>query len=342
MLIEIKPDIFNGSDFRSLNYLIQIITYGDRYSLWIELNQVKDTELYKRLDLDDKAIIEVEYNKFITQQTPQTNPDYCITYHNTNNTSFNFDEAIRFLIQPVSIILENSLNDAPFLKALATFFDSTRDKKVQKHLDNDWLQFENAGGCTNVENFIKGKLQSFDALPKDNHQYLRCFVLLDSDKTYPQAPLKPAYTNLQAFLAPRNIAFHILEKRCMENYMPDEVFDYIAERLLQRWINVYKTLTAEQKDYLNLSKGFPKKKTDGTLRTLRSELDIPILNLFQSVSDTNFAILDEGFKLPNFKSEFPELFTHHQTHKTTLLARTQHQQNPNELQGILDKIITLL
>mgnify|MGYP000727038757 CR=1 FL=1 len=54
------------------------------------------------------------------------------------------------------------------------------------------------------------------------------------------------------------IKVHILKKRAMENYMPDEVFDEIIleltnskdDAILKRWINVYKKLDSIQKDFL--------------------------------------------------------------------------------------------
>ena len=62
-------------------------------------------------------------------------------------------------------------------------------------------------------------------------------------------------------------------------------------------------------DYLDIHKGFPKKLTDGNDRQHRTELDIKIQNLYDTatISDTNFEILDNGFKYPRFKSDFPKL-----------------------------------
>ncbi|MEI6628523.1 MAG: hypothetical protein WCN27_03875, partial [Alphaproteobacteria bacterium] len=273
------------------------------------------------------------YNKIITEGTESK---YIIS-ENKNSCYFNIEEAIRFFIQPVSIILENSLNDQYLLRAIIKYFDST--KEVQRQLDNGWIQFENAGGCGNVENFIKGKLQSFNNYTKNKHIYLRCFVLLDSDKEYPNAPIKTTYSNLSHFLNNHHVKYHILEKRCMENYMPDTVFDYIANTPeLKNWLAAYAYLNEEQKDFLNISIGFSKKDQFGTSIISRSSLKQEVQLLYSNISQPNYEELDKGFKLANFKTEFPKQFEHHQVHKNTLDNRCGN----NEFKDILDKIAALL
>jgi len=284
MIIEIKKELSNSNDWKSLNYLIQILTYRQRYELFIECSIIKEAEHWKKLDIDEQ--IEYIYKKIIQEGTE---PKYFVAINNNQNNCFNIEEAIQFFNQPISIILENSLNDQYFLLAIINYFDTT--KEIQRQIDNGWMQFENAGGCTNVENFIKGKLQSFDNLScqnnKFNHIYLRCLVLLDSDKEYPNAPIKYE-TNLLPFLDKNKITNHILEKRCMENYMPDEVFRDIANTSkqnnkteLNNWFNAYIRLTVKQKDFLNINSGFPKKDKDGT-RTQRDKLTQEIQGLYSN------------------------------------------------------------
>ena len=104
-------------------YLIQIATYKGRYGLFVDFDLVKDTPMFKRLDNLDKETIEAEFNRC---QTESLIPDFDISRVRLSNKTFNLDEAIRFLIQPVSIILENSLNDSYFLKVLIKHFDFGR------------------------------------------------------------------------------------------------------------------------------------------------------------------------------------------------------------------------
>ncbi len=130
MVVELKEDIFTNTDFKSINYLIQMLTYKQRYQLFVEWSQIKDTELYQRLDEDDKKEIEESYNDIIQSGLDAS---YFISESN-HNSCFSIEEAIRFFIQPVSIILENSLNDQYFMMAIVKHFDNTGE--VARHLKN--------------------------------------------------------------------------------------------------------------------------------------------------------------------------------------------------------------
>jgi hypothetical protein len=348
MVIEIKSDIFSGNDFKGLNYFIQIATHKNRYTIFADLSKVTESPFYKRLDFEDKEILESNFNSQILQQSKSlgkskaiNNANFFITNFSSSLTELNLEEAVRFFIQPISIILENSLNDQFFTVKIINCFDSKGE--IKRHLENDWIQFENAGGCTNVENFINGKLESFNLLPKDNNRYLRCFVLLDGDREHMNLPVNQKHTNLEAFLKRNFVIHHILEKRSMENYMPDEAYNEFRNGTIDNWIDAYLHLNDNQKDFLNISKGFPKKQKDGTAITKREELDGEIQKLYSSVSKANFDILNEGFKLSAFKSNFPLKFKDsHSVHRKSLKARISHQTKPNELEEILEKISQLL
>ncbi len=360
MVIEIQKDLFEGGDFKGLNYLLQILTYEQRYAVFVEHTVVENTDFYKKLDEEDKELIIADFNNIIDNSATAT---YSVSSKSTSS-QFNLEEAIRFFIQPISIILENSLNDQYFVTAIIKHFDSSGE--VVRHLENGWIQFENAGGCTNIENFISGKLESFNNLVNkygsQKHKYLRCFVLLDSDKEYPSMNYKPVYAKLITFLTTNCISSHILAKREMENYMPDDVFDKIAtSRSLRMWFDAYRHLSDEQKDYFDIENGFPKKVLttpkkrekrkqkrgkkgqthNHVQRSKRSELDANIKTLYSNVSDTNFDILDNGFKYPDFKTEFSKNFEESQPlliHKRSLSERA----GSTELQEIIDKITSLL
>ncbi len=330
MLIEIKGDIFNDIDFRGLNFLLQIAFYKDRYQIFVDLAKISTSELYSRLDYDDRAILEQEFNKIIISSKEST-IKYTISKEK-KDAHFNIEEALRFFMQPVSILLENSRYDAYFMNAIIRCFDDTGE--IQRHLDNGWLQYENAGGQSNIENFIKGKLESYNSLPQANKRYLRAFVLMDSDKTYKTMQFSSKLQNLTNFLQENHILSHVLEKREIENYMPMAVL----EQKNEVYINTYiATFTPEQKDYFDLEKGLKKDRTD-------TSLDLNLLALYQSLSDEDWAIFKVGFKqtIARFKKEFPKLFEHETVTKESLLERTKDQAKPKELAYIIEKIRKLL
>jgi hypothetical protein len=329
MVVEIKEDIFKSNNFKELNYLIQILTHKQRYALFVEWTLIKDTALYNKLDADDQKEIEENYNRIATEELM---PTHFVSFTSADN-QFNLEEAIRFFIQPVSIILENSLNDQYFVMAIIKHFDASEE--VIKHFNNGWIQFENAGGCTNIPNFIDAKLQSFNNLAakysKSKNDYLRCFVIMDSDKCYLGMSLKPDKQKVETYLDEVGVKKHILEKREMENYIPDSILAGFNDV----YLNLYLKLTRVQKDYFDLEKGFNKNRSD-------KNFDANIRALYRSITDTDWKTLKNGIKCPpydkQFKSEFPKLFEDKNINKMNLSTRT----GSNELQDILNKITSLL
>lgn len=329
MVVEIKKDIFKGNNFKELNYLIQILTHEQRYALFVEWTLIKDTALYNKLDADDQKEIEENYNRIAIEELM---PTHFVSLTSADN-QFNLEEAIRFFIQPISIILENSLNDQYFVMAIIKHFDASEE--VIKHLNNGWIQFENAGGCTNIQNFIDGKLHGFSSLSskyfKSKDKYLRCFAIIDSDKSYLEMPLKQDKQNVINYLDKKGIVNHILKKREMENYIPDSI---LAE-FNDMYLNLYLKLTPVQKDYFDLEKGFNKNRAD-------KNYDDNILTLYKSVTNEDWSTLKNGIKFPpydkHFKSEFPKLFEDKSINKTNLSTRA----GSDELRDILNKITALL
>lgn len=366
MWINITKDIFDNSDFKALNYLYQILSYKPtgslkpRYNIVVDTEKIKDTPNFKRLSSIERSLTEfldLEYSYF---KTYGQNISYKISSKN-NDKHFNIEEALIFLNQPVSIILENNKNDAEFILAIIEHFGYVDGyNKSEEHINNAWLKFENAGGCTNVSNFMEGFLKQFKDISIKNNRYLsdyfRGIIILDSDTEYPNQ--LPKHTELLRKLNDLGInsnQVHILEKRMMENYLPDEVYRELKEsnhskltKELLDWIDAYLHISEDQKDYVNIPKG--------NLLGNENERTEEIINFWKvsnsNISQANYDKLNIGFKFngfdykgnikkeSDFKNAFPRLFKK-STHQS-LINRTKDQENPHELKDVLDKIAALL
>jgi len=372
MWIEIEKDIFESADFKGLNYILQLLTWYPttsvpRYNLFIHYEKLEQLENYIKLSDIDKKIIETEFDAAITSGI--TNGKYIVTNADTLENTFNIEEAILFLNQPVYIVIENSLNDSYFLNSIFYHFDQKIDgdkRRLVEFVKNNWIQFVNAGGWTNIRNYIKGQLKTYDHLAsinqKNNFQYLRCFVMMDSDKEYASQVIQDK-EDLKVELERQRINVHILKKRAMENYMPDKVINNLPTsktsfRKFSSWVAVYNNLTPEQKDYLNYKSGFPKKKVQRLFRKKGKEVEetihinkerieqspqIQALYSLPELSDTDYETIDNGLKLPKFKDYFPTLFeNNYLVHKTSLLQREGGTLVDNEFLEILQKIQDLI
>jgi hypothetical protein len=360
MWIEICEDIFENGDFKSLNFLYQILSWYpsdsfERYKVFIDFEKVNKSENYKKLkkhETDFDLLVESSFNEFITSSSSNKKKNYYVTYKKSK-INFEIEEAIQFFNQPVSIILENNKNDSAFLRAIIHHFGKAYDSNIaQEHLNNNWIRFENAGGCSNMPNFIEMFLKQFEILAIRNNRsvtdYFRGLVILDSDKEYANQLSKhtPLIKKINK-LGIKEENIHILEKRMMENYMPDEVFTELRtlfssnpfrNKELIDWIDVYLILQPnskgvnERKDFLNINKG----KLKGEILPTTIELT----NLYD-LSDANFKILDNGFKYEKkqFKNMFPLLFMNSTfVNKHTLSIRC----GTNEYDVIMCKINQLL
>jgi len=330
MVIEIKSDIFTDiGNLKDVNYLIGLFSNNRRYGYFCDISVIEGAELYKSLLDIDKLIIEEYFNKHISESTKMDFRIEC----NSSPTTFNLEEAKRYFIQPFIIILENRLNDSYFLNALIANFKK-RGKTIKRHLDNGWLDYGNGGGLDNITNEVNAMMRPFENLPKENYKYLRCFVLVDSDKKFPNDTTKQNRENLFEFLNSVGIPYHELEKREMENYLPDEAIETIENN--NDFIQAFLRLNDLQKDYFDLKEGFTENLNSSSEK---------VQALYADVSEEDYKVLRSNkIQLPpSFKSEFPKLFSHQKITQEALKNRVSHQANdPNELETILDKISQLL
>ena len=332
MVIKIKSDIFSDmNNLADVNYLIRIFAEDNRYSFFCDIKVIQETGLFKSLFNIDKELIEEYYSKHINQSSTM---DYFIGIDSTD-IDFNLNEAKRFFNQPLIIILENSLNDGYFVNAVIKNFKK-KGKQIHRHKGFGWLTYENGGGLNNISNYIKGLLDRYSDLPKPQNKYLRCFVLFDSDRNFPKELPNNARKDLIKFLNDNQIEFIQLEKREIENYLPDDVL----KSLNNEYINCYLDLNPEQKDYFDIEYGFHNKNFES--------LSQEVKDLYNDIDKEKYKILRKGIDIDayskgsKFKSEFVKLFSNEEVSQISLKHRTNFQNNPLELEQILEKINTLL
>lgn len=327
MVIEFQSALFyEVNNLKDINYLLSIFSESRRFDYFCELTEIFESPVYQSLIQDHKTLIEENYNRIVGESVRN---NFSIGLASSEHV-FNIAEAKRFFTQPFVLILENSLNDGYFVDALIKNFKN-KSKVIQKHKANGWLEYGNGGGCENISNFIQGIMKSYSGLPKDSKHYLRCFVLIDSDKEFETKESKENRKKLFSFLESNGIAYHELEKREIENYIPDEVIESIPE--IDEYLQTYIQLSPLQKDYFDLEKGFTQ-----PLKNCTQEVQ----NLYSGLGSKEEGILRKGMtidRFKKFKSEFPKLFSHERVTQTTLISRVAHQsKDSNELQTILSKI----
>lgn len=342
MRVEIDKSIFegNGCSLKEFQRLLDDINMEGRHQLKIVDPSVFESRFFDNLSSTDRQYIEECFDASINE-TLMTD---CLIRENGeqfySEHIFNVQEGHTFLTSPVEVWLENSNNDSCFIKALIRHFRP--NIPIDNWLFYRWIKFENAGGCTNARNAIESELNTFQGKAK----MLRCFVLLDSDKQWP-GDATDKYNNFIEFCNLNGITYHILNKRAMENYLPDSAFDEFRCQETNSWINAYLSLSPEQKDFLSIAGGFNANIENKDYRNLghdgRQYMRPEVQRLYLSVSDSNYEHLERGISISNFKTQFPKKFEDSPAvFANSLKARTSHQTNPDELIHIVEKIIELM
>jgi hypothetical protein len=329
-----------GSDENAqLRMLTDLAFYHRRYDLVADLLQDGIEETLGLLPKELRSLLKEAFVQWV--EGPMQSPDMVVSVSGAGD-HFSLTEALAFLSQNFEIVLENSNNDSYFVEAISRNFKK-RSKKIERFKKNHFLEFGNAGGVNNIENYLARKMRNFEFLPKIGSRYLRAFVLLDSDKSYP-GEAKPEREALIGYLKQHNIPFHILEKREMENYLPDAAFSEVNGD--EEFILAYLRLTSVQKDYFDIEKGFPDRNRDspfGVANPEKDEKNREVVKLYESVENGDFEIFrKKNLGLAGFKSEFPILFSSDHVTQASMLSRVADQRNPNELADILDAITKAL
>ena len=257
-----------------------------------------------------------------------------------NKNTFSLIEASEVLCKPLTIILENIEYDAHFINAIIE--KNKSGALIKEHYDKGWLVYTNGGG-NNIPNVINGMKDRFEKnkaeFPKDSTAYIRAFVIIDSDKKYPStAEVAEDKIPLLDYIK-RNAPFHVMLKREMENYLPDEIYDEISEN--ESFKKSFLALNPSQKDYFDLEKGFPDKNFN--------QLDTEIQTLYSDIGDESKKVFrkekltfhKKDGKKDSFKARFSQLFLSRNITKENLERRAK-STNENELKDILQKINDLL
>jgi hypothetical protein len=266
--------------------------------------------------------------------------DKILTVSNENDMFFSLEEAFELLTKPVTVILEHIEYDAYFLDAIIRTHE--QGLLIKEYYDNGWLIYINGNG-NNIVNVINAMKDRFEKnkvkFPKNSSTYIKALVIIDSDKKYLSTnEVAEDKISLLNFIK-INTPYHVLLKREMENYLPEDIYNDISQNV--DFKNAYKTLNPSQKDYFDLENGLPDKNFN--------QLDADIQSFYSDISDAYKKVFRKGKltfykedgRKDSFKARFPKLFLSPNITKDNLEGRAE-STNKNELKEILQKILDLL
>jgi len=174
---------------------------------------------------------------------------------------------------PLKVLMENR-RDWSVIEAAIRVYDKQR---IAEAYAQGWLEPVGCGGFGEILPNIKWQ-------PAKS----RLAVFVDSDKGSPDDPIKDTQEKIKHECDKRKIPCHILEKREIKNYIPDQIFEEIRKdahpiqkKKAEEWIH----FSDEEKDFKHIEKHFKNQKVKSILPDA--------LNLMGTWDKLTLAVLEE-------------------------------------------------
>lgn len=189
-------------------------------------------------------------------------------------------EARRLAETPLAVLVENRFSDGAFLDAVLAAFSAPETLRIKA---SGGLVYDSGGGVGELPKLVE------DYAAKLGRR-LRAVVVRDSDARFPGDFSKEA-GDTQARCAAHGVPCHILAKRAIESYVPDEVMqDWSSspDRTSVRGkVEALLRLTPTQRDHFPMKKGLREPGPD----TPQEEQA-----LWSGVPQPDFELLRQGFQ----------------------------------------------
>jgi hypothetical protein len=179
--------------------------------------------------------------------------------------TFDLRTAYEFASQPLTILVENRLNDGKFLRHMLGPVDT--DLVTAMVRARAPMVFENGGGKAEILNQLRDRIITAATRPVPE----RLVVLVDSDARFPGHRTSETADILaagQALGAP----IVVLQKRSIENYIPDRVLHDYARQYpdIEAAARFITGLRPDQRDHYPIKKGLKRDPADPS-KTLGSD-----------------------------------------------------------------------
>lgn len=154
--------------------------------------------------------------------------------------------AVRYLLRPYRILLENNRSDRAFLRCVVP---KTIREALDQREENGGLEYEHGGGADQLP-----RVEGLDASRGDAMLYS---VMFDSDGLRPSMR-SGAAAKLALACEGRALHHHVLVRRMIENYLPNESLKRWAagDRAIEQLVVELQGLSPDQRAHYNHEGGF--------------------------------------------------------------------------------------
>ena len=230
---------------------------------------------------------------YVEVVTTEPTLEVCVTTagDNWDSLALSPEKARDFLRRPLEIWFENDVHDSSFLVSCC---NPDLSKSLSFFEQKGWVVFRNAGGISSMPQRVNS------VTPETKWKLM---FLFDSDSLIPEVCGKQA-EKIQSACIDKDISFHCLERRAIENYIPPKTLGAWAykpsfrggeKRRLRRAFDAYKQLTLAQRSTFAVKSGF-----SGDRKLVESKHWVKrkdqIIAHYDSVSSSDKVNLASGFQ----------------------------------------------
>jgi hypothetical protein len=356
MQVKIEENCFqNPSNVEDLDAIFHLFKSEQHKWMDIDLEVLQATDWYAGLGKRDKA----DLANWCVSSTRKSKVKKTVCVSSDSNNPFNIRAAKLFLKQPLVILVENKEYDTPFYESIFRHFDDKDEPSLENAHKNKFWKYEHFAGSS-VEQVINGELNNEfkdEAFKEPKTQYLRYFVLLDSDLLYlgnTNNNLEKKKESLKKLLKEEKkeiFYFHALQKREKENYMPESVLKKLNDPYFNTLIKVFQDDKNRKRDFFNFGDGFDNKnKTDKDWKDEDKRKAEFVFFEISKINEVDYQILKSGVK---DKQAFKKKFSNHfskaskdfflQVIQNQPLMKSDHDgKERNEFEHIIHEIKRLL
>lgn len=164
------------------------------------------------------------------------------------------EEAGTWAEMPLKVLMEN-ISDWAVIKGAIWVYD----KQVLKEAcEKKWIEPYGCGGKDEIMKAVK----------RNSNSKTRLAVFADSDKVSPDAEIGDTQKKIKIECEKRKIPCHILEKRMIENYIPNRIFKEIAQKadpVQRKKIEEWEKFPDEKKNFGDPKNHFKSRKVKSIL-----------------------------------------------------------------------------
>lgn len=231
--------------------------------------------------------------------------------------------AWQVLREPLHVIMENATSDgAAFLDAVLDILGSDELTRLRKRCQPPAIRYEGPGGNGELTKRLDQMLDdpAWQGIPR------RIVVLTDSDAAAPGKPSAKAQ-QIEAHCRRRSVPCHVLRKRAIENYLPQEVLEDWCSHpdltVARDRVAALGRLSDEQRDHFPMKEGLKK-------------LPPAERQLYENVGPGDLRLLEEGLR-----KHVCRLFGTHRGRMTPEALRARAGRKSQEATE-LDELVALI